>query len=65
MFRVIDSLLEDTVEDAISRGERAGYLSTMAAVERTQPVSLQAYLLDRLYTEFMIVKSWIGCRSRR
>jgi hypothetical protein len=65
MFRAIDSFLEDTVEDAIARGERAGYSSTMAAVERVGPVSLPVYLFDRLYTEFMMMRSWLGCRSRR
>lgn len=64
MFRAIDSFLEDTVEDAIARGERAGYSSTMAAVERKEPVSLMTYLLDRVYTDFMLVRSWLGCNRR-
>lgn len=65
MFRAIDSFLADTVEDAIARGERAGYSSTMAAIERNAPVSFTTYLADRLYTEFMIIRSWLGCSRQK
>lgn len=65
MFRAIDSFLEDTVEDAVARGERAGYASTMAAVERKEPVSFTSYIVDRLYTEFMLLRSWFGCGRQK
>jgi hypothetical protein len=62
MFRAIESFfqVDDTVEDAIERGRRAGYESCMAYSERVEPVGWWDYLVDRLYTEYMLC-----CRRRK
>lgn len=65
MFRAIDSFFDDTVEDAVARGERAGYSSTMAFSEREGPISLTTYLIDRIYTDFMTLRSWLGCGRQK
>ena len=65
MFRAIDSFFEDTIEDALARGDRAGYSSTMAFTEREESISFTTYLVDRLYTEFMILRLWLGCGRQK
>jgi hypothetical protein len=62
MFRAIDSFFQtdDTISDAIERGRRAGYESSMAYSERVEPVGWWGYLIDRLYTEYMLC-----CRKRK
>ncbi len=62
MFRAVESFFQfdDTIEDAIERGRHAGYESCMAYTERSEPIGWWEYLIDRIYTEYMLC-----CRKRK